>query len=150
LTRHLSGAWLTKIQSIISIREILERQPVKLPESLWTLLRSCSPIRTPKEEQIECFKNAEVCPLPETSYARTIHRAFMACITVLLRGKTVEVQFVRAKRSATQALYDSHCRVLKVAHQWLDCRFVRTSLLPRSSVIKIGRAIIFLQSHRLP
>lgn len=117
---YVAGAQLTENQSIATIQEILERQPIKLPESLWTLLRSDSPIRTPEEEQIEYFKNAEVCSIPETSYARTVHRAFMACVTVLLQGRTIEVQYVRAKRSAIQALYNSHRRVLKVAHQWLD------------------------------
>lgn len=138
----LCGAQLTEKQSIASIHEILERQPVKLPESLWTLLRSCSPIQTPEEEQIGCFNNAEVCPVPETSYAQTIHRAFMACIAILLDGRQIEVQYVRAKRSATQALYNSHSRVLKVAHQWLEfvgshgrvfCREVLSSRLDAQS-----------------
>lgn len=61
-----------------------------------------------------------MCSIPETSYARTVHRAFMACITVLLQGRTIEVEYVRAKHSAIQALYNSHRRLLTVAHQWLD------------------------------
>jgi hypothetical protein len=44
----------------------------------------------------------------------------MACVIVLLQGRTIEVQYVRTKHSAIQAFYNSHRRVLRVAHQWLD------------------------------
>jgi hypothetical protein len=43
------------------IRGTTGKRPTRLPETLWNLLRSVSPIRTVEEEQAELSKNAEIC-----------------------------------------------------------------------------------------
>lgn len=101
------------------IRTILQKEPMRIPETLWNILRSISPIRTPEEEQIECFGNSEACA-PETCFARTMERALKACLAVIPQPKHVEVQFVRNERSAIDVIFDSHRNVLKIHQRWLD------------------------------
>jgi hypothetical protein len=102
------------------VREVLKKEPTRLPEALWNILRSVSPIRTPEEEQIECFRNSEVCAPPRTCFARTVQKALQACLAVLPQSAHVQLQFVRSENSAPAVFFDSQRGLLKVHQRWLD------------------------------
>ena len=102
------------------VREVLKKEPARLPETLWRLLRSVTPIRTPEEEQNECFRNSEVCAPPRTCFAQTIQRALQPCLAIFPRTAHVQVQFIESDTGAPDAFFDSQQGVLKVQQRWLD------------------------------
>lgn len=102
------------------VRDVLKKEPTRLPETLWGLLRSVAPIRTPEEEQNECFRNLEVCAPPRTCFARTIQRALQACLAVFPRTAHVQVQFIQSDKGSPDAFFDLQQGVLKVHQRWLD------------------------------
>jgi hypothetical protein len=101
------------------IRDILKKEPTRLPAALWDILRSASPIRTPEEEQIHRFKNSELCAHPGTYYARTVQIALQACMAVFPQWKHVNVQFVRSESIPLNVFYDPQQGILKVHQKWL-------------------------------
>ncbi|KAJ5318288.1 hypothetical protein N7476_004708 [Penicillium atrosanguineum] len=106
-------------QSIGMIRDVLKKEPRRLPGALWDLLRSASPIRTAEEEQIHCFKNSDLCIPPDTHFSWTIQRAIQACLTVFPQWKHITVHFVRSESIPMDVFYDSQPGILKVNQRWL-------------------------------
>ena len=91
-----------------------------LPGMLWDLLRQSSPIRTPEEEQAKLFKDAEVCPQPESTFAKTIFRALRACMAMYKQTEHVRIHFVQSDISDVEVAFDAHHHALKIHQKWLD------------------------------
>ena len=102
------------------IRESTGKKPTRLPGSLWSLLRSVSPIRTVEEEQRECFRDARICALPRSVFARTIDRALRACLVLLRATKEIRVLYVNGSTGKLDVFYDTETSTLKIHHRWLD------------------------------
>ncbi|KAJ5348624.1 uncharacterized protein N7506_001877 [Penicillium brevicompactum] len=60
----------TSFESVGMIRGTTGKRPTRLPETLWKLLRSVSPIRTVEEEQAELSENAEIYAPPESAFLK--------------------------------------------------------------------------------
>ena len=102
------------------IRESTGKKPTRLPEGLWSLLRSVSPIRTVEEEQRECFRDAKICALPRSVFARTTDRALRACLALLKATKEIRVLYVNGSTGKLDVFYDTEISTLKIHHRWLD------------------------------
>ena len=107
-------------QDVEIIRHVLRKEPVKLPKSLWDLLRPNSAIRTAEEEQINTFQNAPVCSSPNSTFARTVQRVLKACMALSDNTKHVEVSFIHINDNAIDTFFDLEYQVLKTHHRWLD------------------------------
>ncbi|CAI7600266.1 unnamed protein product [Penicillium pancosmium] len=70
-------------QDIKMIRETIGKRPVRLPQALWRLLRSTTPIRSAAEELSKLFQNAEVCSPSDNVFSRTVQKALRACFALL-------------------------------------------------------------------
>lgn len=103
-----------------TIRDYLRKTPAKLPEPLWNLLRSHSPIRTAEEEQRELFKHANAYTVPESAFARTIDRALRACLALLKTTDHIKVEYVQGLTGNADVFYDKEQGTLKIHHRWLD------------------------------
>ncbi|CAI7647745.1 unnamed protein product [Penicillium manginii] len=55
--------------------ETIGKRPVGLPQGLWRLLRSATPISSAAEELSKLFQTAEVCSPPDTIFSRTVQKA---------------------------------------------------------------------------
>ena len=107
-------------QNVGMIRDVLRKEPVKIPESLWNLLRSNSAIRTVEEEQIVTFKKAPVCSSSNSSFARTVQRVLKACMALSDNTKHIEVSFIHISDNTIDTFFDLEHQALKVHHRWLD------------------------------
>jgi hypothetical protein len=116
------------------IQDVLKKEPTRLPGALWDLLRSASPIRTPEEEQIHCFKNLELCAPQGTYYARTIQIAHQACMAVFPEWKHIKVHFVRSESIPIDVFYDPQQGVLKVNQRWLHFDSTHEMMLCRDFI----------------
>ncbi|KAJ6020067.1 hypothetical protein N7522_000142 [Penicillium canescens] len=110
----------SSVQSVGMIRETTGKRPTRVPEALWNLLRSGTPIRTVKEEQIELFKDAEICATPESAFAKTTDWALKACLALLKATKHIKVVYVKGLTGKLDVLYDAGHGTLKILHRWLD------------------------------
>jgi hypothetical protein len=102
------------------IFEILKRKPAMLPRMLWVVLRPRSAIRTAEEEQIEVFKDGELCAPPESTFGRAIRRALRACIAMFKQTGHITIHFVQNDISDIDFSFDSNRDTLKIHHKWLD------------------------------
>jgi hypothetical protein len=102
------------------IRDDLKKKPARIPESLWNLLRSSSPIRTAEEELIAIFNSAPACSAPNSSFAITVQRILKSCMALYDSTKHIEVSFVDAPDTSIDTFFDLEHQVLKVHHRWLD------------------------------
>ncbi|KAJ5982049.1 hypothetical protein N7451_012149 [Penicillium sp. IBT 35674x] len=84
----------TSVQSVDVIRARAGKKPTKLPKTFWQLLRSASPIRTIEEEQQQRCKDATIRALPDTALAKSIDRAFRACLALLKAPSEMKVVYV--------------------------------------------------------
>ena len=107
-------------QSIGMIRDSTGKKPTRVPENLWNLLRSVSPIRTIEEEQQEFFKDARVCALPKSAFARTTDRALRACLAFLNATRDIRVLYVKGLTGKLDVFYDAGLGTLQIHHRWLD------------------------------
>lgn len=102
------------------IRDDLKKKPARIPESLWNLLRSSSPIRTAEEELIAIFNSAPACSAPNSSFAIAVQRILKSCMALYDSTKHIEVSFVDAPDTSIDTFFDLEHQVLKVHHRWLD------------------------------
>ncbi|KAJ5666551.1 uncharacterized protein N7477_008999 [Penicillium maclennaniae] len=107
-------------QDVDVIRDVLGKEPVKIPESLWDLIRSDSAIRTAEEEQIILFKNAPVCSPSNSSFSMTVQRVLKACMALSENTKYIRVFFIHIHNSTIDTFFDLEQQVLKIHHRWLD------------------------------
>jgi hypothetical protein len=106
-------------QSIGIIRDLLTKEPARLPQLLWNLLRSKSLLRTPEEEQIKHFRNARLSA-SLSCFAQTIQRAVKAGLAFIPGARDVEVHFVQSERGGVDIFFDVEQKALKINHRWLD------------------------------
>ncbi|KAJ5938341.1 hypothetical protein N7466_001475 [Penicillium verhagenii] len=95
----------TNSQTVDAIRKCTGRKPTTLPKSFWQLLRSASPIRTIEEEQQQLCKNAKLRALPGNAFAKTIDRAFRACLALLNVPSKMKVVYVDDLAGRLDVLY---------------------------------------------
>ncbi|KAJ5742665.1 uncharacterized protein N7511_011236 [Penicillium nucicola] len=110
----------SSVQSVGMIRETTGKTPTRLPKALWNLLRSGSGIRTIEEEQVELFKDAEICALPESTFAKTTAWALKACLALLKTTSHIKVFYVKGLTRRLDVLYNAEQGALKIHHRWLD------------------------------
>ncbi|KAJ5982182.1 hypothetical protein N7451_012282 [Penicillium sp. IBT 35674x] len=94
------------------------QRPTKLPKTFWQLLRSASPIRTIEEEQEQLCKDPKICALPDTAFAKTIDRAFRACLALLNAPRGMQVLYVEDVAGTLDVFYHAADQTLKVPHPW--------------------------------
>lgn len=107
-------------QNVCMIRETTGKRPTRLSEALWNLLRSGSPIRTVEEEQVELFKDAEVCASPESAFAKTTDWALKACLALSKATRNIQVLYVKGPVGKLDVSYDAGHGTLKIHRRWLD------------------------------
>ncbi|KAF2996556.1 hypothetical protein E8E15_000224 [Penicillium rubens] len=110
----------SSVESVCMIREITGKRPTRLSEVLWNLLRSGSPIRTVEEEQVELFKDAEVCASPESAFAKTTDWALKACLALSKATRNIQVLYVKGPVGKLDVSYDAGHGTLKIHRRWLD------------------------------
>ncbi|OQE52627.1 hypothetical protein PENNAL_c0487G05975 [Penicillium nalgiovense] len=94
-----------------------------LPGMLWDLLRPSSEVRTAEEEQIELFKDAELCDPPESTSAGGILKAVRACIAMFTQTGHMTIRLVQSNVSDVDFFLDSKCDTLNIRHKWLHRQY---------------------------
>jgi hypothetical protein len=112
------------VQGITMISKILKKEPTMLPRMLWDLLPPSSSIRTAEEEQIELFKNAELCA-PESTFAGAILRAVSACIAMLKQTEHMTIRLLQSNMSDVDFFFDSKRSTLNIHHKRLHRQYSR-------------------------
>ena len=101
-----------------AIRACTGKKPTPLPATFWQLLRSATPIRTIEEEQQQRCNDAVICALPDTTFAKTIDRAFKACLALLNAPSGMQVLYVEDMTGRLDVFYHAADQTLRVPHQW--------------------------------
>ncbi|KAJ5982310.1 hypothetical protein N7451_012410 [Penicillium sp. IBT 35674x] len=106
------------LQTVNAIRACARKKPTALPDTFWQLLRSATPIRTIEEEQQQRCKDAAICALPDTAFAKTIDRAFRACLTLLNAPRGMQVLYVEDMAGKLDVFYHAADQTLRAPRQW--------------------------------
>jgi len=108
------------VQSIEGIKNGLKKDPARLPENLWNMLRSDSLIRTAQEEQMQLFQNAVECKAPETLYAKNIERGLKATLALWKETDEMKMRFVSSDNDDIDMAVDRKERTLNIHQRWLN------------------------------
>ncbi|KAJ5938357.1 hypothetical protein N7466_001491 [Penicillium verhagenii] len=106
------------VEAANAIRVCSGKKPTPLPKTFWQLLRSATPIRTIEEEQQQRFKDAAICALPDTTFAKTIDRAFRACLALLNAPRGMQVLYVEDLAGRRDVFYHAADQTLRIPHRW--------------------------------
>ena len=117
-----------------AIRACTGKKPTPLPATFWQLLRSTTAIRTIEEEQDQLCKGAKMCALPDTAFAKTIDRAFRACLALLNAPRGMQVFYVEDVAGTLDVFYHAADQTLRVPHQWWKLGNVDHGVLCRNVV----------------
>jgi hypothetical protein len=98
------------------------------------MLRAHCPIRTVEEEQQEIFKDATPCPVPATTFTRTVDRALRACFALLKFTDHIQVVYVQGSTGKVDVYFDKGRGMLNIHCRWLDfaCTHYRSFCRPWS------------------
>jgi hypothetical protein len=121
------------------ISKILKKEPTMLPGMLWDLLRPSSAIRTAEEEQIELFRDAELCGPPESTFAGAILRAVRACIAMFKQTEHMTIRPVQSNMVDVDYFFDSERDTLNIHHEWLHRQYSCTD----SGEVAAKDAVVF-------
>jgi hypothetical protein len=106
--------------TVNTIRDSLGKRPVRLPDTLWNILRAHCPIRTVEEEQQGLFKDATPCTVPATIFARTVDRALRVYFALLKFTDHIQVVYVEGSTGKVNVYFDKGQGVLNIYCRCLD------------------------------
>lgn len=102
------------------IAQCLQKEPVGIPEVLWNILRKQSLIRTPEEERIAQFRNAQPVPIQDSVFAKAVQRMLKASLLLSEHTKSLGVVFVDCGHSDLDVLFEANSNQIKIHKKWLD------------------------------
>ncbi|RJE22051.1 hypothetical protein PHISCL_05598 [Aspergillus sclerotialis] len=112
--------WNTQDKDVRIITECLRKEPVGISEVLWNILRKGRLIRTPGEERIAQFRNAQPIPAPKSVFARTVQRMLKASLLLSEHTKGLDAVFVDCGHSDIDVLFEPNSKQFKIHKKWLD------------------------------
>lgn len=115
------------------IQECLKKQPLKLSEPLWKLLRKFNLVRSPDEQRTHLFRRSPVSQFTPTLFSISVHRAFMAWLALDSRMRNINVSYVQNTYTAIDFLFTAGESLLQINDKWLDFKRVHETASCRIS-----------------
>ncbi|GAB1315574.1 hypothetical protein MFIFM68171_05784 [Madurella fahalii] len=107
----------TRLDQII---QGLGYEGAELTDGYWAILRQYNLIRTAEEEEQRRFAAAPLVDVPESTFAKSVHRLLRACVRACPTTDGMAIRFVQAGQMRLQIVFSEAERLFLVHDRWLS------------------------------
>ncbi|KAF9876159.1 hypothetical protein CkaCkLH20_06102 [Colletotrichum karsti] len=98
----------------------IKKQPRKLPNRLWKVLRRFSLARTPEEQRLHLFESSSPIPPISSPFAAGVERMLRTVLSMDPRLRSVTPVFVNGGNIGINLHYKKEQKALLIHRKWLD------------------------------
>lgn len=102
------------------IRRCLKKQPLRLSEPLWNILRKFRLIQTADEKRVDLFKASQPCDAKSTVFSENVDRALLSSLALDSRTRNIRVSYVQSTDTGIDLLFTTKESCLQIHEKWLD------------------------------